>query len=1026
MMGFAKLNPSYGVSLSPLGERAGVRGNNAVISPPQTRSYNACHTNPTRETAMLRPILHLILLLALAAPVLTAHAAPPPTDPLLRIETGMHTAPINRIGVDAAGRWLLTASDDKTARLWDLQTGRLLHTYRPPIGAGDEGKLYAGALSPDGRWVAVGGWTGYEWDKSNTVYLFDRASGRLQQRLTGLPGRAMHLAFSPDSTWLAAGLGGNNGIRLWRADQGGWTAAGEDRDYGADVYGLDFSAVGNRLRLAASSWDGDLRLYRVEQDRAEGGLQRLARERAPGGRQPFALRFSPDGRRLAVGYDDQARVDVLDAEDLTLDFTPDLAGVSGGNLGRVAWAGAGERAAASSNRGLSLLAGGKWGNPDSPLRAWPDAGRGSGQTWPAGQNSLTDLAPVRVGPLAGATAWGAADPAWGVLDAQGQTRLHLRPAIADLRGSLAGFQISTDGRRVRFGYESGGKSPAQFDLAERRFFPADGNSPLAAPRTTGLDIQGWKDTRTPTLAGQPLKLEPYEPSRSLAIAADARRFVLGTAWLLRLFDAQGTEQWQQPVPGAVWGVNLPADQPLVVAAYGDGTIRWHRLSDGQELLAFFPHADKKRWVMWTPSGYFDASPGAEDLIGWHVNNGQDAAADFYPASRFRARFHRPDVIDRVLTTLDEAEALRQADAEAGRRTQQVNLLQTLPPVARIVSPGEGERFSQTRVTLRYSVRTAADAPVTGIKVLLDGRPLESQRGLQPKRAAGEQEYSLDLSLPQRDVTLALIAENRHGASVEASVRLTWAGAKPQEFVAKPRLYVLAVGVSNYQDASLKLHYPAKDARDFATALQKQQGLYREVVVKLLPDATADQVLDGLDWLRSEVTAKDVGMLFLAGHGVNDADGDYYFLPANANPERLRRTAVAYFDVKKTLSSLPGKTLAFIDTCHSGNVMGARRGVADINAVINDLTAAENGVVVFASSTGRQFSLEKDEWNNGAFTKALVEGLTGKADYTGDGAISINELDTWLADRVKKLTGNQQTPTTTKPNSVPDFPLAAVR
>ena len=198
------------------------------------------------------------------------------------------------------------------------------------------------------------------------------------------------------------------------------------------------------------------------------------------------------------------------------------------------------------------------------------------------------------------------------------------------------------------------------------------------------------------------------------------------------------------------------------------------------------------------------------------------------------------------------------------------------------------------------------------------------------------------------------------------------------------------------------------------------------MTKVLADATGEQLLDGLDWLRAEVTAKDVGVLFLAGHGVNDADGDYYFLPRDANTERLRRTGVSYLEVKKTLAALPGKTLAFIDTCHAGNVMGARRGAADINAVVNDLTSAENGVVVFASSTGRQFALEQDAWGNGAFTKALVEGLTGKADYTRDGAVTINELDTWLADRVKQLTKNQQTPTTTKPSTVQDFPVVVVK
>jgi hypothetical protein len=79
-----------------------------------------------------------------------------------------------------------------------------------------------------------------------------------------------------------------------------------------------------------------------------------------------------------------------------------------------------------------------------------------------------------------------------------------------------------------------------------------------------------------------------------------------------------------------------------VDAFGDGTIRWCRYSDGRELAAFFLNADQRRWVLWTPSGYYDASPGGEELIGWHVNNGPDKEADFFPASRFRSLKYRPD------------------------------------------------------------------------------------------------------------------------------------------------------------------------------------------------------------------------------------------------------------------------------------------------------------------------------------------------------------------------------------------------
>jgi len=92
-------------------------------------------------------------------------------------------------------------------------------------------------------------------------------------------------------------------------------------------------------------------------------------------------------------------------------------------------------------------------------------------------------------------------------------------------------------------------------------------------------------------------------------------------------------------------------------------------------------------------------------------------------------------------------------------------------------------------------------------------------------------------------------------------------------------------------------------------------------------------------------------------------------------------------------------------------------------VVNELSSAENGIVVFTASTGGQYSLEDPKWQNGAFTKALVEGLDGKADYTGKGSITVNMLDLYLAERVKQLTDGQQTPATAKPSTVPYFPLA---
>jgi uncharacterized caspase-like protein len=70
------------------------------------------------------------------------------------------------------------------------------------------------------------------------------------------------------------------------------------------------------------------------------------------------------------------------------------------------------------------------------------------------------------------------------------------------------------------------------------------------------------------------------------------------------------------------------------------------------------------------------------------------------------------------------------------------------------------------------------------------------------------------------------------------------------------------------------------------------------------------------------------------------------------------------------------------------------------------------------------SYEDPSWGNGAFTKALLEGLEGAAVYGNvNGLITVKRLDLYLSDRVKELTGGKQTPTTTAPPNVPDFPIA---
>lgn len=242
----------------------------------------------------------------------------------------------------------------------------------------------------------------------------------------------------------------------------------------------------------------------------------------------------------------------------------------------------------------------------------------------------------------------------------------------------------------------------------------------------------------------------------------------------------------------------------------------------------------------------------------------------------------------------------------------------------------------------------------------------------------------------------------------------------------PALYVLAVGISAYPD-KLKLNYAAKDAESLAQVCrEKSQPLYRKVEVKLLTDekATRRDMLQGLTWLRKQMTQNDVAVIFFAGHGANDTDGKFYLLPVDVDPDDLLSTGVPGDQVKSTLAGMPGKFLLMLDACHAGSVDGERRRAATslTDDLVRDLATDDYGVVVMCSAMGREYALESPKVEHGYFTLAIVEGLSGKAAKTADGAVYLHQLDSYVTDRVKELSDGKQHPVTVKPGSIRSFPL----
>jgi uncharacterized caspase-like protein len=170
-----------------------------------------------------------------------------------------------------------------------------------------------------------------------------------------------------------------------------------------------------------------------------------------------------------------------------------------------------------------------------------------------------------------------------------------------------------------------------------------------------------------------------------------------------------------------------------------------------------------------------------------------------------------------------------------------------------------------------------------------------------------------------------------------------------------------------------------------------------------------------------VTAQASVPLVLAGHGVTDEKGYFYYLAADALPTNLRATAVGRDEVLRTIKNRKGAMVVMLHTCQSGASVDASIPIGspvDMNRLVNELGDKTLGVFLYASALGRQFSYEDARWGNGAFTKAMIEGLSGKADRENTGFVDTDELALYVRRRVLDMTTRMQEPVRIKPELHP--------
>ena len=1086
--------------------------------------------------------LRLSILLAGFIPALVA-AQESRLFPRLHIETGMHMAKIGKVAADRSGRLALTVSVDKTARLWELPGGRLLRTLLPPVTDRNEGKLYAGALHPDGTLAAASGWTGVELRGDTCVYVFDTATGQVAKRLVhATPTTVTDLAFSPSGRLLAGVASAGAGLAIWNLATGSLMA--NDPEY--DGHESNSVSWSGEDKLVTACMDGHVRLYQLD---SSGTLKLLKKAKPAGGTQPLVNRFCPDGRTIAVSFDDTKAVTLLNASDLSFSASASTAGINNGKLSKVCW----------TQDGSTLVAGGDWnlGSGATGLRSWTKAGRGKFSDTAAGYGNIFGLLALPDGGILYTTS----EPSWGVTGPSGNRDVLVRSRLTSFDGEK--FRIASDGGTVAFPLP-GSNLAARFSVHQRQLIVGTPESGYASPKggwskpvKVKLDLIGW-NTPTPKIAGRTLALKTYEDSRCIAVARDSASFVLGTNWYLRSFTSKGELRWENPVTAPSINAILVDNDRLLVSSFEDGTVRWFRVSDGEEILAYFLQPESRHWAVWangsvystekrkvlgvlgtrsqnglvldvvvkdSPASragllrgdvihhigsspilqtedlqaavkqcvagealqvrferqgkpmelkvapaeveqkilstrvvYYDCSPGGEDLLNWHVNREADQAADLFPVSRFRPALYRPDVIRDVLKSRD----VTAANKALGRTEEPADIPALLarlsPPVVEletggvfreVVLPSDASSFN-----LRYGVRQTSTEPTTDVEIRANGRPL----GIDAPVPATGGKSSITVPLPPGfQGEISVLASHALGRSAATTLRVRRENPATSVTPA-PKLHVLSVGAAQLamnaapdlpgaapkagaasKDQFLNLDFAASDARQVAAVLSTQQGkAFSEVhtTVLLNDQATSAAVRKAMEHIADNAAFGDVILFFFSGHGNHDPKtGRFHLVTYDTDPMREGETAFSGDEMSQILGRARAYVVVALDACHSGAVLGMQQGekykapALDISGLANQLSSAEHGIAVLSSSTPDQFSFEDRVLGGGLFTKALVEGLQGKASK--DGTATFETLKSWIEKRVPELSVGDspkgklaaQTPITVLPPGVPEIILA---
>ena len=925
------------------------------------------------------------------------------------------------------GQYLVSASNDRTVRIWDVNTGKMSRIIRGQIGKGPEGTIYAAALSPDNKWLAVGGWMGtlpsywmgkisaYMFASSNDfkitseIRIYDFKTGQLTALLKGHTNVVTSLAFSKDSRFLASGSADDTVI-IWNINTQKQLhiLSGHSRS----VYALSF--LPNNRRLVSGAIDNKLILWDIN----DGSLIKKMTGHTG---EVTSVAVSPDGKYIVSGSTDKT-IRLWDGRNgnYIRKFAKQKSEVSGCSFspnGKYILVGmvsqpfvcnlyefpSGKKSYTFPKNSNIVMATAI--SPDSKLAATC-----------GGENNEIYIWEIKTGKVRhklvgnGRNIWNVGfgkdnmSISWGNNKHELQKWMKIPSSINNFNLEYKGDVIDKD----TFIREE--KSAGNYHLpVHDENYGYD--SILEIKKNETIIASIGRDSKS----GFCHTCYTFTPNQKYVVSG-------GMQGILTLYDTQTGYKVNEFIghTGTIWSVAVSPDGKRLISGSGDQTIKLWNIESGENLITLFVGSDEE-WVAWTISGYYTCSLYGDKYIGWQINQGNDKNPKYYGASQFAEILYRSDIVSSTLSNASEKKALTQIRADFTLTKMQ----DFAPPDVRILLPENGYKTTSDMIDMEISIDKVS-AEINDIAIFVNNRQIlaSPQRRIINPKGGIKKRYPVPLELGENIIEVEVRNRKNAVSSAVINVIRELKNKIPNMNIARGNLNIISIGVNKLKNIKYNnLDFPSKDAQDIVNVMKTLEGkLFKKIYSTIFSDFTENKpisynILDSLEELKSK-DKNDTVMLFIAGHGVKTSDGEHIFLTQNAelkaNGKYRISSVLKWSQIVDVFRKVNARRIIFLDTCYSGNL--------DITQMLK--TGSDSNIIIFSSSTGSETSEERESLQNGIFTYAICKGLNREknlpADMYKDGEIDITELAAYVKGEVRLLNKNQ-TPNLVIPVGV-DFPF----